>query len=258
MKLSQVEFEPFNRSLVPEDLKSLPRAARRLMEVLVKGSPTPAGTGSKSWALDSCLSPNRFVENLEIASRVGSTVFDVTRLASPFDPSSSIEATGETVTLPSDIVFRSVGYKSVPLPGFKDVGIRFDQRRGVISNDGFGRAMQIKKEDEPSQPLPGVYCAGWVKRGPTGVIATTMADAFVTGDAIAADWLSGSPFQGGLGDATRGGWSAVRDEADSSKGKAVAWNDWRKIDEAERERGQLNGKGREKFTTTADMLAVLG
>jgi adrenodoxin-NADP+ reductase len=49
----------------------------------------------------------------------------------------------------------------------------------------------------------------------------------------------------------------VREEAGPSRANAVAWNDWRKIDQAERERGQINGKEREKFTKTADMLAVL-
>ncbi|KAH6899074.1 hypothetical protein B0T10DRAFT_130171 [Thelonectria olida] len=257
MKLSQVEFLPFNRSLVPEDLKSLPRATRRLMEVLTKGSQTQAETVLKSWSLDSCLSPKRFLENPESPSSVGSTEFDVTELASPFDPQSPVKSTGETVTLPSDIVFRSVGYKSVALPGFEDAGIQFDHRRGVISNDGLGRAMRLKTDDAPSRPLPGVYCAGWVKRGPTGVIATTMSDAFITADAIAADWLSGAPFQSGSGDPNLGGWEAVREEAGSSRANAVAWNDWRKIDQAERERGQSNGKEREKFTKTADMLAVL-
>ncbi|KAH7137094.1 hypothetical protein B0J13DRAFT_70193 [Dactylonectria estremocensis] len=262
MKLPQVSFHPFNRSLIPAELKSLPRATRRLMEVLVSGSPTPHGTAPKSWSLDSCLSPKRFLGNPESALNVGSTEFDVTELFSPFDPQSSVESTGETVVLSSDIVFRSVGYKSVPLPGFDDFGFQFDSRRGILCNDGLGRAIGLVSntddEDAKNQIVPGVYCAGWVKTGPTGVIASTMQDAFITGDAIAADWLSGAPFRATSSEHIMSGWETVRKDADSSNGRAVAWDDWRKIDQAERKRGQKVGKKREKFTSTADMLAVLG
>ncbi|KAF7548297.1 hypothetical protein G7Z17_g7148 [Cylindrodendrum hubeiense] len=262
MKLSRVEFHSFDRSLVPEDLKSLPRATRRLMEVLVKGSPTPHESASKSWSLDSCLSPKQFLANQESLSNVASTEFNITELSSPFDPKSPVKSTGETVILPSDIVFRSVGYKSVPLPGFDDAGIQFDDRRGIICNDGLGRVRSLassnKAEDVNKQNVPGVYCAGWVKRGPTGVIASTMQDAFITGDAIAEDWLSGAPFSNTSSEQPMRGWEEVRKEADSSNGRAVAWDDWRRIDQAERERGQKAGKEREKFTSTADMLAVLG
>ncbi|KAL6402837.1 ferredoxin-NADP+ reductase [Ilyonectria robusta] len=262
MKLSRVEFHPFNRSLVPAELKSLPRATRRLMEVLVKGSQTPHEAASKSWSLDSCLSPKHFLGHQDSPSNVASTEFDVTELSSPFDPQSSVKSTGETVILPSDIVFRSVGYKSVPLPGFHDAGIQFDDRRGIICNDGLGRVTRLvsrtNAEDVKNQNVPGLYCAGWVKRGPTGVIASTMQDAFITGDAIVEDWLSGAPFGNASSKQTMNGWEEVRKEADASNGRAVAWGDWHRIDQAERERGKKAGKEREKFTSTADMLAVLG
>ncbi|KPM35565.1 NADPH:adrenodoxin oxidoreductase, mitochondrial [Neonectria ditissima] len=262
MKLPQVAFLPFNRSLVPESLKTLPRATRRMMEVIVKGSPTPSQAASKSWSLDSCLSPRHFLAGQESTSNVASTQFDVTKLDSPFDPQSTVKPTGETVVLPSDIVFRSVGYRSVPLPGFDDAGIQFDNRRGVVCNDGLGRVTRLVSsnyaEGVQNQNVPGAYCAGWVKTGPTGVIASTMQDAFITGDAIIEDWLSGAPFLSTAPENFRGGWDAVKAETDSSAGRAVAWDDWRKIDQAERQRGQESGKQREKFTSTAEMLAVLG
>lgn len=262
MKLDQVGFLPFNRSLVPEDLKTLPRASKRLMEVLVKGSPTPAESASKVWSLDSCLSPRHFLGNQDAPSKVASTEFDVTELADPFDPKSSVKATGQTAFLPSDVVFRSVGYKSVALPGFEDIGIQFDERRGVVDNDGLGRVTRMVSDTHAegirNQRVPGVYCAGWVKRGPTGVIASTMQDAFITGEAIAEDWLSGGQFMSASVETSVSGWDGLRQEIGPSASQAVAWDDWRRIDQAERERGQKNGKEREKFTNTADMLAVLG
>ncbi|KAF4982921.1 hypothetical protein FZEAL_1549 [Fusarium zealandicum] len=261
MKLSQVGFMPLNRSLIPEDIKSLPRASKRLMEVLVKGSPTPTEAASKLWSLDSCLSPKHFLGNQEAPSKVASTEFDVTELSSPFDPKASVKTTGKTTILPSDVVFRSVGYKSVALPGFAEIGIQFDERRGIVDNDGLGRVTRMvsdaNAEGVQNERVPGVYCAGWVKRGPTGVIASTMQDAFITGDAITADWLSGSHFLNASDESSVSGWESLRQDIGPAASRAVAWDDWRRIDQAERERGQRNGKEREKFTNAEEMLAVL-
>jgi len=264
MKLRDVAFHPVNRPLIPEDLKSLPRATRRLMEVLVKGTPdADAENSPKSWSLDSCLSPKHFLGHEDGPGHVASTEFDVTRLVDPFDPMSRSEASGETLVLPSDIVFRSVGYRSVSLPGFAEAGIQFDERRGIVHNDGFGRVTRLLSddaaEDVGSKQVPGLYCAGWLKRGPTGVIASTMQDAFTTGEAIAQDWLSGSPFLGSSSQSSPAdGWDGVKQELGGQARQAVSWGQWRKIDEAERRRGQAQGKEREKFTSTGEMLAVLG
>ncbi|KAM5348508.1 hypothetical protein ACJ41O_008332 [Fusarium nematophilum] len=261
MKLSQVGFLPIDRSLIPDDLKALPRASKRLMEVLVKGSSTPGENAAKLWSLDSCLSPRHFLGNQDAPSKVASTEFDITELSSPFDPKSSVELTGKSAVLPSDVVFRSVGYKSVALSGFADIGIQFDERRGVVDNDGLGRVTRMVSDTHAhgvqNQRVPGVYCAGWVKTGPTGVIASTMQNAFTTADAIAQDWLSGSPFMNASPGSTVSGWEGLRQDIGSIARRAVAWDDWRLIDRAERERGQKKGKEREKFTSIEDMLAVL-
>ncbi|KAF5659367.1 ferredoxin-nadp+ reductase [Fusarium heterosporum] len=262
MKLKDVGFLPFDRSLVPKDIKTLPRASKRMMEVLIKGSAAFHENASKVWSLDSCLSPKHFLGNQDAPSKVASTEFDVTELASPFDPKSSVKATGETTILPSDVVFRSVGYKSVALPGFADIGIQFDERRGVVDNDGLGRVTRMVSDTHAggahNERVPGVYCAGWVKNGPTGVIATTMQDAFTTGDAIVHDWLSGSPFLNTSDTGSVTGWEGLRHHAGSTTRQAISWDDWRQIDRVERERGRRNGKEREKFTRTEDMLAVIG
>lgn len=261
MKLKGVAFHSADRSLIPEDLKILPRATRRLMEVVVKGTPElNPQTAKKSWSLNSCLSPKHFLGHEDHPGYVASTEFGVTRLTDPFDPKSNVESTGETMILPSDVVFRSVGYKSIGLPGFAEAGIQFDERKGIVDNDGFGRVTRLVSDGTPgesaTQQVPGLYCAGWVKRGPTGVIASTMQDAFTTGDAIAEDWISGASFLSR--DETADGWNGVKQEAGASARRAVAWDQWRKIDEAEKSRGQAKGKEREKFTNTEDMLAVLG
>src|SRR5690606_19875791 len=113
-----------------------------------------------------------------------------TSLSSVLDPHAKAIGMGEHVQHDASLVFRSIGYKSVPLDGFEDAGIPFDPARGIVDNDGLGRVVQ----DQGSKtPVPGVYCAGWVKRGPTGVIATTMEDAFTTAETIASDVHNGAP-----------------------------------------------------------------
>ncbi|KAI0840832.1 nucleotide-binding domain-containing protein [Hypoxylon sp. FL0890] len=255
MKLHGVGFHDIDMSLVPDEISKLPRARRRLMEVMVKGSATRVDEAAKSWSLDFCLSPTEFLGRPD--GHVDSTVFERTTLTSPFDPSSSVTGTGEKLTMSSSVVFRSIGYKSVALPGFGEAGISFNDRKGIIENDGMGRVLQAKGDEPKAQHqashLPGLYCAGWVKRGPTGVIASTMEDAFSTGDAIVSDWNSGAPFLKGE---SSSGWEALRAGVEHGKCRVIHWEDWQKIDKAERQRGLLRGKEREKFISTAEMLSA--
>ncbi|KAL2261712.1 hypothetical protein VTK26DRAFT_3534 [Humicola hyalothermophila] len=280
MRLPNVAFHPIDKTLIPDDPKSLPRAQRRLMEILLKGSPTPPDSISpppaKSWSLDFLLSPKAFLPSPTDPARVSATLFQRTTLSSPFDPRAyalpvegeepnTTSATSATsTTLPSAVAFRSIGYRSEPLPEFASLGIPFNERWGVISNDG--AAGRVRREERGADAamemgtFPGLYCAGWVKRGPTGVIATTMEDAFATADAIASDWAGGkrATFLNEEGRRDVGGWEGVRSEVGGAVGGAVDWEGWKKIDKAERERGRLVGKEREKFVRTGDMLAVLG
>ncbi|KAI1377560.1 nucleotide-binding domain-containing protein [Hypoxylon crocopeplum] len=255
MKLDRVGFDDFDKSLIPDDIWELPRARRRLMEIMMKGSETRMSVAEKSWSLDFCLSPVEFFGRPN--GFVDGIVFEETSLASPFDESSSVTGTGENLTLFSSAVFRSIGYKSVALPGFDEAGISFNDKKGVIENDGMGRVLRVNDDETSPQNqqshLPGVYCSGWVKRGPTGVIASTMADAFSTGDAIAMDWNSEAPFINGE---SSSGWEALRAGVEHGKCRVIRWEDWQKIDKAEKERGLLVGKEREKFTSTAEMLAA--
>ncbi|PFH55214.1 hypothetical protein XA68_10361 [Ophiocordyceps unilateralis] len=263
LKLRGVAFHPVERSLVPKDLGSLTRPFKRLMEVLLDGSSASHSTVSRSWSLESCLSPKRFLSDTKTHQTVATTEFDVTKLVSPFDPKSQIRATGNTHVLPSDLVIRSVGYKSTALAGFSEAGIQFDEKRGIVLNDGLGRAVRFTFPENSGDPVEtrqvaGLYCAGWLKRGPTGVIATTMQDAFITADAIIEDWLAGARFLSSGSDKTCGGWEAVRQEAGPDTNFAVSWDQWLKIDLAERRRGKRCGKPREKFTTVKEMLSIIG
>ncbi|KAK0743573.1 NADPH:adrenodoxin oxidoreductase-like protein [Schizothecium vesticola] len=205
--------------------------------------------------------PSAFLPASSLPTRLSAAEFERTTLSSPFDPNAYALGAGATAQLPCAVAFRSIGYKSTPLPEFADLGIPFDDRRGVMSNDGHGRVQHEERARDGLSVLgsfPGLYCAGWVKRGPTGVIASTMQDAFDTADAMAGDWAARGevPFlnEGREVD----GWEGVRGEQGVAGARVVSWEEWRRIDGAERERGREVGKEREKFVRTAEMLAVLG
>lgn len=150
-------------------------------------------------------------------------------------------ATDQEETLPADIVFRSVGYRGVPL-----AGVPFDERAGICPNE-VGRVL-----DENGAPVPGIYVAGWIKRGPSGVIGTNKTDAKETVDAMVEDMQAGRTFN--PQDASAEGMLQLLAERQPD---IVTYKDWRHIDEIELERGAASGRPRVKFTSVSDMLDVL-
>lgn len=290
IQLPSVSFDPIPEQLFPPEpmIKALPRAQKRITQLLAKGSPTDPSLAKKSWSLDFLLSPHSFHTSPNGRSDQLSYVKFTRNQLDPSDPfSPSTRATpllgddGKAiqVDIPASSCFRSIGYQSLPLPGFEDLKIPFDSSRGIIPNDGQGRIIGSSSPEnvtnEPSSSssspddvpthLPGLYCAGWVKRGPTGVIASTMTDAFATADAIAADWnhhvsaSSGAPefLNSDEGGSTGLGWDGVRDSAEKLDVRPTSWEDWEAIDRAEIERGKERGKVREKFGSVEEMLEVV-
>lgn len=243
-------------------LKDLPPSKKRMMDLLRKGSNIQGYP--KSWSLDFCLAPTRFEPDPEDPSRIGRTEFEKMTLVSPLEASARPEHTGETLTVPSSVAFRSIGYKLTPMPEFAELSISFDDSRGIIRNDGLGRVMGTLGAEQPAIPykhFPGLYCAGWARRGPTGTIASTMMDAFSTAESLAQDWQASgesTPFlHEKSGTMHNGGWEGVRNEMQASSARIVHWGDWQKIDRAEKERAEADGKPREKFTRVKDMLSAL-
>ena len=157
--------------------------------------------------------------------------------------------TTSEISYPTSLAFRSIGYKSEAIDGMKDLGIDFDGRRSIIPNDLHGRVTSLS---EDGAGIPGLYCSGWVKRGPAGVIANTMEDAFDTAESIAQDWRNKEPFMSGTG-----GWDALQEDPAVKRLRPVSWDDWKKIDVVEKERGEAKSKEREKFTSIPNMLGVL-
>lgn len=145
----------------------------------------------------------------------------------------------------------------------EQLGIPFDERLGIIPSDPYGRIMPSSsgQGNKTATHIPGMYCAGWVKAGPTGVIASTMQDAFSTADVIAKDWENNALFLNGnpVSDRAKAtGWDSLREEVERRGLKRADWNDWEAIDMAEKENGIRRGKEREKFSTVDEMLKILG
>jgi adrenodoxin-NADP+ reductase len=262
MYIPQVAFEPIDSSFYPSDIK-LPRVQKRIGDVLLKGSKASLEDAKKSWALSFLKTPKSIhASQSNHVSSVTLTHQEFAPGADPFSKSASIVPTKEESTVPAALVFRSVGYKSSALPGLSDLGVTFDTKLGIIPNDPYGRVVAASGGPGPlaASHIAGLYCAGWVKRGPTGVIASTMDDAFASADIIVNDWENDVPFLNsgnGEGKSTGQGWDAIKEKVLAKGVRPLSWSDWKAIDEAERARGAKMGKGREKFGSVEEMLKVL-
>jgi ferredoxin--NADP+ reductase len=145
--------------------------------------------------------------------------------------------TGQTVDLPAEMVLRSVGYRGVPL-----AGLPFDETTGVVPHAA-GRVLT------EAGPLPGVYVAGWVKRGPTGVIGTNKSDAAETVATLLAD-------AAGLPRAPERDPDAVLGLLCDRGVDPVEWSGWQAIDAAERALGADRGCVRVKIADRRALLAA--
>lgn len=153
------------------------------------------------------------------------------------------EPTATRELLPAGIVFRSVGYRGVPI-----AGLPFDQRAGTMPNDR-GRVLSAPGAVET---LAGVYVVGWLKRGPSGVIGTNKPDSLETVERLLEDADAGLIGRHAAGDRQRiDGLLAARGV------RVVSFDDWRRLDALEQERGKPRGAPREKLTSVPEMLAAL-
>ena len=147
-------------------------------------------------------------------------------------------ATETTEELACGIVFRSIGYRGIPLEG-----LPFDERRGTIPNES-GRIL-----GEDGEPLPGEYVVGWIKRGPTGIIGTNKRDAQETVDALLADLDAGR-----LNAPAAPAREALEELLAERSPEHVTYAGWEAIDRLEKAAGEPHGRPRVKLTTTDELL----
>ncbi|TKC53513.1 hypothetical protein EI555_014969 [Monodon monoceros] len=225
-------------------IKEAPRPRKRLMELLLRAAVEKPGVAEaarrapapRAWGLRFLRSPQRVLPSPD-GRRVAGIRLAVTRLEGVGEATRAVP-TGDLEDLPCGLVLSSIGYKSCPI----DPSVPFDPKLGVIPNME-GRVVDV----------PGLYCSGWVKRGPTGVITTTMTDSFVTGQILLQDLKAGL-----LPSGPRPGYAAIKALLGSRGVWPVSFSDWEKLDAEEVSRGQGAGKPREKLLDPQEMLRLLG
>lgn len=151
-------------------------------------------------------------------------------------------ATDDTLQLPVGLVFRSVGYKGKALPG-----VPFDERNGVVPNI----CGHVVEQAGSTATVPGMYVAGWIKRGPQGIIGTNKLCATDTVTQLLADVAAGDV------PALPEGVSSI-DQLLAERGVTVtSWADWQTLDKAEQTRGAASGRPRLKITDVREMLETI-
>jgi ferredoxin--NADP+ reductase len=161
------------------------------------------------------------------------------------DETGRVVGTGEFEELEVQMVLRSVGYQSVPLPG-----VPFDERSYTVPN-AEGRVL-----GPDGSPLPGEYVAGWLKRGPTGVIGTNKSDAAETVRSLFADLAAGEAERAGPAETP----AHALDEMLASRGvRLISYGDWLSIEKREAELAAELGRGeRVKLAGWDALLAACG
>ncbi len=229
----EADLDAFDETGESAELAQTDRHVRGNYTVIKAWADRPASGAARRLTVRFWLRPAR----IEGDSAVTGLTLERTRL----DASGRLTGTGELETVPAQMVLRSVGYQSVPLPG-----VPFDERNYVVPNQA-GRVL-----GPDGTALPGEYVAGWLKRGPTGVIGTNKSDAAETVRSLLAD-LAGGPGpddvqlpRAGLlkrPDVSPQDESPLRAVLAERGVRFVSYDDWLGIENAEKELGVTLGRG---------------
>jgi len=148
----------------------------------------------------------------------------------------SVRGTGEFTDWPVQAVYRAVGYRSSSLPD-----VPFDSTRNVISNAA-GRVLDLD-----GKQVPGVYCTGWVKRGPVGLIGHTKSDAAETVANLLSDVEASAPAPEG---------TDVLNHLEARGVSFTTWTGWSRLDAHEIGLGEAQNRERVKVVERADMVRI--
>jgi ferredoxin--NADP+ reductase len=217
------------------------RATAKKVEIIRSYAWRPRTGKSRLLVLRFLVSPVELIGN-EVGEVTAMTLVK-NRLQATATGTLQPKATAQRETLPVGLVFRSVGYRGVPLPD-----VPFNDDWSVILNEK-GRVL----DPETKQPRPGEYTAGWIKRGPTGVIGTNKPDAAETVACMMEDLAKGFVLHPAAPTA-----EAVDRLVRERQPRCLSHEDWLRLDEIERARGREAGRPRVKFASVEEMLAALG
>jgi ferredoxin--NADP+ reductase len=152
-------------------------------------------------------------------------------------------STGQSEVLPTGLIFRSVGYRGVPLPG-----LPFNEGRGIIPNKS-GRIF----DPASGEILPGLYVVGWAKRGPSGIIGTNKPDSAATVECLIEDFMSGAM----LAHSKSRDSQTIEKLLESRGIRWITYEDWQQLNNHEIEQGRLQGRPRVKVYQVNQMLEII-
>ena len=234
----EVELDPLSRDALD---KSGDRAGAKKVEILQSYARRPPGGKPRRLLVRFLVSPVAVLDN--DAGAVGGIRLVRNRLVASAIGAIQAQPTEDVEDLPVGLVFRSVGYRGVPLPG-----VPFDDKWGVVLNEKGGVL-----DPDTKQPLPGEYTAGWIKRGPSGVIGTNKPDAAETVAGMLEDTAAGQTLEPPQPDP-----DAAERLVRQRQPSYISYADWLRLNELEVARGRAQGRPRVKFTRLDEMLAALG
>jgi ferredoxin--NADP+ reductase len=224
----EVTVDPAELALDPVGSDTLAPAQRRNLEVLRGWAVRPPAGAPRRIRLRFFLRP---VELLSDDGRVGAVRFERT---AP-DGQGGVTGTGRYEDVPAQLVLRSVGYRGVPLDG-----LPFDAASGTVPHVA-GRVVRN------GAASPGEYVAGWIKRGPTGVIGSNRSCAKETVTSLLAD----APVLA-RAEVPKDPVAALR----SAGIEPVTWGGWLAIERAEAELGARLGRSVVKLSDWDTLLGA--
>ena len=223
--------------LTLEELEHKPNRVAQTKIELIKKASERVPSKSKKIIIRFLVSPTEIIGGED--NKVKSVKVVKNRLYRSDDGSLRPKPTDETEEIPTDLVFRSVGYRGIPL---RDVP--FDNSSGVIPNEK-GRVL----DKAGGNPIPGLYTTGWIKRGPTGVIGTNKTDSGETVSCMVEDIEKGNTLRPKLTSAEN-----IRELLDE---KHISYNEWLRVDSFEKKEGEKQGRPRVKVKRLEEILRIL-
>jgi ferredoxin--NADP+ reductase len=234
----EVELDPLSR----EALERAPdRATQKKVELLRSFARPPSPGARRRLTIRFLVAPVEVVGDGQ--GRVAALRVARTELTATAAGTLQARVTDRVEELPVGLVLRSVGYRGVPLPG-----VPFHDRWGVVLNEK-GRVI----DPATGAPRRGEYAAGWIKRGPSGVIGTNKPDAAETVAAMVEDLQAGHVLAPAH-PAPEAAEALLRQR----QPRLLTYADWRRLDAIEVARGKPAGRPRVKLTRVAEMLEALG
>src|SRR5579875_1885607 len=237
LELADVIVDPADVELDPQSAATLETAdgtVQRNVETLTNYSTLKPSGKPRRVVLRFLTSPVA----IEGTDRVQALVVERNELIVAEDGSLKARPTGVRERIETGLVLRAVGYVGKPLPG-----VPFDDRRSTVLNEG-GRVLDA----DTHEPIPGLYAAGWIKRGPSGVIGTNKKCAQETTACLIADFAAGLlPQPTDTPDALL---QRLRDNGTN----VIDYSGWEAIDAHERALGEPTGRPRVKLVSRDEQL----